>query len=205
MPRKSSAQLDREIAEALSPHEGMRVVVTASGARKHGLREGAHGVIARVASPDARKGKPSSTARVLVLVPGAEFSTDWPTASLRVAGKGEVDPHAMPTSESSYIGGLRYKAGLKGSHATKKSGTGPSKSPEEVQIRGRTYTVEVVPDDEGPRYVLRGPRGANYTTMRNVNTPHMMFLVNARNFTASSVTDGIWLSDKDGSLKVVRS
>ena len=121
MSRKSHAQLDREIAEALSPREGMRVVVTSSGARKHGLREGAHGLIARVSSPDARKGKPSSTARVLVSVHGAEFSTDWPTTSLRVAGKGEVDPRALPTSESSYIGGLRYKAGLKGSHATKKS------------------------------------------------------------------------------------
>jgi hypothetical protein len=126
MPRKSSAQLDREIAEALTPREGMRVVVTASGSRKHGLREGAHGLIARVASADARKGKPSSTARVLVSVHGAEFATDWPTASLRVAGKGEIDPQAMPASESSYLGGLRYKAGLKGSHATKKpSGTEP--------------------------------------------------------------------------------
>jgi hypothetical protein len=80
-----------------------------------------------------------------------------------------------------------------------------------IQIRGRSYEVEAVPETNaetagaGPRYVLRGPRGAHYRTMRNMNTQHLMFLVNARAFGARSVIDGVWLSDKDGVLKVVAS
>jgi hypothetical protein len=91
--KKSSAQLTREINEALSrkvergeaaPYEGMRVLVTKYGAMHHGLRPGVRGVIKRVASPDVRFGPSTSRASVLVNVHGAEFSTQWPTAALRV-------------------------------------------------------------------------------------------------------------------------
>ena len=90
---KSSAQLEREINEALhrrvdrgevAPYEGMPVLVTKYGAMHHGLRAGVRGVIKRVASPDVRFGSPTSRASVLVNVHGAEFSTQWPTAALRV-------------------------------------------------------------------------------------------------------------------------
>lgn len=82
--------------------------------------------------------------------------------------------------------------------------------PHSIVIRGREYAVEAKTETDeivgkGTRYELRGPRGAHYTTMRNVKTPHLMFLINARKFTASSVVDGVWLSDKDGALKVVQS
>jgi hypothetical protein len=77
-------------------------------------------------------------------------------------------------------------------------------------IRGRTYTVETREETDDvlgtvKRYDFKGPRGAHYTTMRNVKTPHLMFLINAKNFVKSSVVDGVWLSDKDGALKVVQS
>jgi hypothetical protein len=83
--KKSPAQLDREITAALAPFEGMKVVVTKTGAQRHGVRPGLTGTIKRVASPDARSGTPTSRARVLVSVHGTEFSTNWPTDALKVA------------------------------------------------------------------------------------------------------------------------
>ena len=82
--KKSPAQLDREIAAVLVPFEGMRVLVTKVGAKRHGVLPGLHGTIKRVTSPDVRRGIPTSRARVLVSVHGSEFSTDWPTDALRV-------------------------------------------------------------------------------------------------------------------------
>lgn len=83
--KKSPARLDREIAEVLSPFEGMRVVVTKIGAKRHGVRPGLTGKIKRVASADVRHGSPTSRARVLVSVHGTEFSTNWPTDALQIA------------------------------------------------------------------------------------------------------------------------
>lgn len=75
-------------------------------------------------------------------------------------------------------------------------------------IRGRTYTVEPIANSDDARersYHLVGVRGARYRTIRNAHTPHLMFLVSARKFGQSSVTEGVWLSDADGALKVVQS
>ncbi len=78
-----------------------------------------------------------------------------------------------------------------------------------LKVQGRDYTVEKLDplrDEEAPfRYVLRGKRGAHYTTMRNANNRHMMFLVHAgKGFGIPAAMDGVWLSDKDGTLKEVR-
>lgn len=65
-----------------APFEGMAVYVTRRGARTHGLVPGAPGVVTRVASPDARHGRPTAIAHVLVSVGDREISTAWPTADL---------------------------------------------------------------------------------------------------------------------------
>ena len=67
-------------------------------------------------------------------------------------------------------------------------------------LRGKVFDVS----KSGNDYVLTGPRGARYRTMRNVNTPHMMFLVSGRKFTTQTMK-GVWLTDKHGDLHVVSS
>jgi hypothetical protein len=52
-------------------------------------------------------------------------------------------------------------------------------------------------------YTLKGARGAEYFTMRNVNKPHMMFICNARKFGMAPGFQGTWLTDKNGKLEVV--
>lgn len=51
-------------------------------------------------------------------------------------------------------------------------------------------------------YDLRGPRGAHYRTCRNAVFPDRMFLVHVKRFGVA--LDGTWLSDKDGTLKVLK-
>lgn len=75
-----------------------------------------------------------------------------------------------------------------------------------IRIRGRDYEVSVreKPDAQGRIvYYLRGKRGAHWFTVRNVNHPSLMFLVNGRNL-GSSMLEGVWLDDASGEL-VVRS
>jgi hypothetical protein len=67
-----------------------------------------------------------------------------------------------------------------------------------IVVAGREFRVEPA----GESYILHGPRGARYRTMRNVPRPHLMFLVNDQSFVRSAPK--AWLSDKDGTLKVVR-
>lgn len=64
---------------------------------------------------------------------------------------------------------------------------------EEKMVMGRKEVV----------YELKGKRGAHYFTMRNFHRPEMMFVCNGRGFGAASQFQGTWLTDKDGSLKVV--
>jgi len=79
-----------------------------------------------------------------------------------------------------------------------------------IGIRGRVYTVERFEGKfEGKlaedliRYRLKGKRGAVYETMRNARDPHMMFLIGGGRFgISSSVTSGVWLTDKTGRLAV---
>ena len=82
---------------------------------------------------------------------------------------------------------------------------GDEKAPPTMTIRGREYRVETKfePKDEKKlRYILHGARGAKYTTMRNVRHPELMFIINERRFGPASVMDGVWLTDKDGTLRV---
>ena len=38
--------------------------------------------------------------------------------------------------------------------------------------------------------------------MRNARRPELMFIINERGFGPASVMDGVWLTDKDGTLRV---
>lgn len=75
-----------------------------------------------------------------------------------------------------------------------------------IQIRGRYYSINKRPQ-EGINgelvYELEGSRGARYYTMRNIHTPHMMFLFPAQ-FTKSNVMNGVWLSDQNGIVEVLK-
>lgn len=63
------------------------------------------------------------------------------------------------------------------------------------------YTVEVNTTGDDFPYIITGKRGASYGLFRNVRTPHMLFAVNRRKFTASALVAGYtWFSDKDGKL-----
>jgi hypothetical protein len=67
------------------------------------------------------------------------------------------------------------------------------------------YTVEVNDGDEGAPYWIRGPRGAEYFLMRNLQNPHHLFAVNGRGFTKTAKPGGYeWFSDEDGRLRPMR-
>jgi hypothetical protein len=79
-----------------------------------------------------------------------------------------------------------------------------------LRVRGRNYQVSRVElqtkNGTVEAYQLTGARGAVYTTMRNVPRPEMMFLVGGGKFgMISSVMQGVWLTDADGTLKVAQS
>lgn len=74
-----------------------------------------------------------------------------------------------------------------------------------ITIEGRQYTVTKLPDSEvhpsnRPGYQLEGPRGARYRTLRNKPRPHMLYLINAKDWTKSAPKR--WLTDKNGTLEV---
>jgi hypothetical protein len=73
-----------------------------------------------------------------------------------------------------------------------------------IRIRGREYDVETCesPQDKR-RYRLRGKRGASFYTMRNVHRPHMMFVISEA--PRSNGLERVWLSDENGTLRVVSS
>lgn len=77
-----------------------------------------------------------------------------------------------------------------------------------LTINGRPYTVEGPFDREGvsgpeKTYTLKGPRGASYSTLRNVPDPTKMFLVTDRGFGIPAAMKNVWLSDKTGELVVL--
>lgn len=77
-------------------------------------------------------------------------------------------------------------------------------TPKTIRINGRDYSVSEQTACNGEKqYILTGKRGATYGTMRNKNTPHLMFLIDCRGFgkTAGST---VWLSDEGGNLRVVK-
>lgn len=76
---------------------------------------------------------------------------------------------------------------------------------ETLRIEGRTYQVEKLPDEDvhessRPGYMLHGPRGARYRTLRNRPRPYMLYLINERDWTRSAPRS--WLTDKHGKLEV---
>lgn len=80
---------------------------------------------------------------------------------------------------------------------------------EVITIRRKKYTVTKVEENSdprnNPRYVLVGAHGAEYTTMRNVHQRDKMFLVHAKKgFGIPSGFKGLWLTDENGELEVVR-
>jgi hypothetical protein len=72
---------------------------------------------------------------------------------------------------------------------------------ETVRIGRVAYAVTRTGDENTP-YELHGPRGAHYGLMRNVNTPHLLFMFNMRGFTKG--TPDVWFTDKTGRLEVLR-
>jgi hypothetical protein len=70
-----------------------------------------------------------------------------------------------------------------------------------ITIGRITYEVVRTDSDETP-YELCGPRGAHYGLMRNVNTPHLLFMFNLRGFTKG--TPDCWFSDRTGELELLR-
>jgi hypothetical protein len=81
-----------------------------------------------------------------------------------------------------------------------------------IMLGRRPYRVEVTAESAKapehlrnlPRYILHGPRGARYSTMRNVNHPHQMFVINDKSFLKGNAFEGIWLTDEGGTLRVIR-
>jgi len=74
----------------------------------------------------------------------------------------------------------------------------------EIRIRGRTFAVTAQNRGHGDlHYILTGPRGAIYRTMRNGKTKHRMYLIDARRFGIASTMRGVWLSDEHGVLTAV--
>lgn len=72
-------------------------------------------------------------------------------------------------------------------------------------IQGREFRVAAVPSSRGTAYELRGSRGALYLTIRNAKTPEYMFLINKRKPTGAIPAgfENVWLTDRDGELKLV--
>lgn len=52
------------------------------------------------------------------------------------------------------------------------------------------------------RYTLRGKRGAIYVTYRRPTQPHLMFLCHESDLSVPAGYEGVWLTDKDGDLRV---
>jgi hypothetical protein len=74
-----------------------------------------------------------------------------------------------------------------------------------IRVEGRTYQVVKLPDADvhesnRPGYLLTGARGARYRTLRNQPRPHLLYLINARDWTRSAPKS--WLTDKRGYLEV---
>lgn len=73
-----------------------------------------------------------------------------------------------------------------------------------ITIRRRSYAVEPYTSHHGEKkYKLVGPRGGVFRTMRNVHQPHKMFVV--ADAMGNKTLEGVWLSDADGTIRVLAS
>lgn len=74
-----------------------------------------------------------------------------------------------------------------------------------LKIGGLEFAVTskkvVIKNREETVYLLKGKRGAEYYTVRNVHKPYMMFVCNAHKLGPASQFRGIWLTDKNGILE----
>jgi hypothetical protein len=50
------------------------------------------------------------------------------------------------------------------------------------------------------KYILRGPRGAEYGLIPNRRTPTHFFAINAKRFTSGTPFEGKWFTERDGAL-----
>lgn len=77
-----------------------------------------------------------------------------------------------------------------------------------ICIRGREFTItnetKVVLGREEVVYTLNGPKGASYYTMRTRSDLTLMFVCNHRSFGIASTMKGVWITDKNGKLEVVK-
>lgn len=83
--------------------------------------------------------------------------------------------------------------------------TSPNSVPPATITIGRvTYTVTTQTAKNGELvYLLKGPRGALYATMRNVHAPSKMFLIGAgKTMSGPMGKRAVWLTDASGSLEV---
>ena len=72
-----------------------------------------------------------------------------------------------------------------------------------ITIKGRIYQVDY--DATNDVYTLTGKRGANYHTMRWPTNPEMLFLCRIRCgvFQADPLGPQLWLTDRDGTLRLM--
>lgn len=74
----------------------------------------------------------------------------------------------------------------------------------QITINGKQFSVEVGNNDRDGQtsYTLTGKRGAKYGTVRNVNHPELMFMINLRGFGMAVGFEGVWMTDRNGQLEV---
>lgn len=62
---------------------------------------------------------------------------------------------------------------------------------------GVLYDVYRIEGEPRLGYRLKGPRGADYSLMRNQKNPHMMFAINNISFVKKTAFEGKWFADKN--------
>lgn len=92
-------------------------------------------------------------------------------------------------------------------HLVCPSARGSTQQATSITIRGRKYTVEVLPPDSlnptRPSYRITGTRNAKYYTVRNRPHPELMFLIREGSL-GQGALGNVWLTDKDGTLQEAR-
>jgi hypothetical protein len=62
-----------------------------------------------------------------------------------------------------------------------------------IKIRGREYSWEPTKTSKGEdAYILKGKKGADYMTMRNVHTPAHMFIISRKAIGTPAGMKGVW-------------
>lgn len=69
-----------------------------------------------------------------------------------------------------------------------------------MKIRGKEYSIE----KKGDTYWLTGKRGAEYYTERNVPDPTKMFIIPKNFMKGFGTLSGVWLTDVNGRLEIIK-